>query len=130
MSYYKRNLPHYQSFGYSFFVTIRLNGTIPIKIIAKYKREYEIELAKLESIKNIHMKKDAYSKLNFQLLVKYEKYSDSSKFGRRWLKEDNIAQVLLDTYRFYDKKRYDIIYHTIMSNHSHIILLPIKGYHD
>ena len=105
MSYYKRNLPHYQPFGYSFFVTIRLDGTIPKEIIEKYKREYENELTKLESIKNNQMKKDAFSELKFQHFIKYEKYLDSSKFGRRWLNEDKIAEVLLDTYRFYDKKR-------------------------
>ncbi len=70
MSYYKRNLPHFQPFGYAFFVTIRLDGTLPIKIIQKLKREYESELRKLESIKNIQTKKNIYSELQFEILLK------------------------------------------------------------
>lgn len=130
MSYYKRNLPHIQPSGYAFFVTLRLDGTLPIQLIEKLKREYETEFEKLESIKNIQLKKETFTKIKWNYFLKYEKYLDSSKFGRKWLSNNNIAQVLVNTYNFYNNKRYDLICYTVMSNHSHIILLPRKEFYD
>jgi hypothetical protein len=35
--FYKRNLPHFQPEGYSYFITIRLAGTIPKEVIEELK---------------------------------------------------------------------------------------------
>ncbi len=37
--YYKRNLPHYKPPGYTFFVTFRLAGSLPVAVIEKPKAE-------------------------------------------------------------------------------------------
>jgi hypothetical protein len=37
--YYRRNLPHYQPPGSTFFVTYRLDGSLPIETIKRLKEE-------------------------------------------------------------------------------------------
>ncbi|RKY56230.1 MAG: hypothetical protein DRP89_01765 [Candidatus Neomarinimicrobiota bacterium] len=39
--FYKRNLPHYYQPGACYFITFRLAGSLPIKIVRKLKEEYE-----------------------------------------------------------------------------------------
>jgi len=41
--FYQRNLPHYQPVGYTFFVTYRLDGSLPIETIRRLKAEREKE---------------------------------------------------------------------------------------
>ncbi|MCK7521495.1 MAG: hypothetical protein MZV64_29350 [Ignavibacteriales bacterium] len=52
---------------------------------------------------------------------------DGSDYGPNWLKQDNVAQVVKDAIHFYDKKKYDLICYTIMSNHVHQVFTPIVG---
>jgi len=42
-TYYKKNLPNYQPLEYSYFVTSRLAGSLPISVIKKLKYEREKE---------------------------------------------------------------------------------------
>ena len=39
MSFYKRNLPHWQPSGAEYFITFRLAGSLPAEAVAKIKSE-------------------------------------------------------------------------------------------
>ena len=125
MSFYKRNLPHYQPEGYTYFITIRLTGSIPKNIYDQIKVGYEKELDKLESDKNEKNRREKYSELQRNNFIKYEKILDSSKYGPKWLSDSRIANIVKDAIHFKDNKLYDLISYTIMPNHIHIVLRPI-----
>jgi putative transposase len=38
-TYYRRNLPHYQPPGATYFVTFRLAGSLPHEVVARLKEE-------------------------------------------------------------------------------------------
>jgi len=57
--FYKRNLPHYQPDDVNYFVTFRLAGSLPNKFLIEYNKEKEFEELKLNSIKNLEIRKSA-----------------------------------------------------------------------
>jgi REP element-mobilizing transposase RayT len=124
-TYYKRNLPHYLPLGYTFFVTYRLNGSLPVEVIKRLQKEREKELKEIEGYDNLEVRKEKYLTYQSQYFGKFDKLLDNASSGPTWLKENNAAQIVKDAMHYYDKKSYDLICYTIMSNHVHQIFTPI-----
>jgi len=124
-TYYKRNLPHYQPPGETFFVTYRLDGSLPYEIINKLKAGREKVLEEISGYANLAVRKEKYKAYQSQYFGKFDKLLDGAGYGPNWLKEDNVAQIVKDAIHYYDKKTYDLICYTIMSNHVHQVFTPI-----
>lgn len=125
--YYKRNLPHYQPPGYTFFVTFRLNGSLPVEIIKRLKEEREKELKVIAGYDNIKVRKEKYRNYQSKYFGRFDKLLDGSTFGPKWLREEKVAQVVKEAIHFRDEKKYELIAYTIMPNHVHIVFTPIVG---
>ncbi len=125
MGFYKRNLPHFQPEGHTYFITTRLAGSIPKNIYDQIKMEYEKELEKLASDENKKNRRENYSELQRNNFIKYEKILDSCKYGAKWLSDGRIANIVKNVLHLKDNKLYDLISYTIMPNHIHIILKPL-----
>jgi REP element-mobilizing transposase RayT len=123
--YYKRNLPHYQPIGYTYFVTYRLNGSLPIEVIKKLKAEREKQLKEIDGISNKSLRHEKYNKMQSVYFGKFDKLLDTSDFGPTWLKKKEIAEIVKDAIHFYDNKKYNLVCYTIMSNHVHQVFTPI-----
>lgn len=124
-TYYKRNLPHYQPPGETFFVTYRLDGSLPYEIINKLKAEREKVLKEISGYDNLAVRKEKYKAYQSQYFGKFDKLLDGAGYGPKWLKEDKVAQIVKDAMHYYDKKTYDLICYTIMTNHVHQVFTPI-----
>lgn len=124
-TYYKRNLPHYQPPGYTFFVTYRLNGSLPVEVIERLKQEREKELKVIEGYDNLKIRKEKYKNYQSRYFGKFDTLLDNAGYGPTWLKDEKVAQIVKDAMHFYDKKTYDLICYTIMSNHVHKVFTPI-----
>jgi REP element-mobilizing transposase RayT len=94
VSYYARNLPHWQPEGAPLFVTWRLFGSLP-----RTGRDYSTFTA-------------------------YETQLDAAGFGPTWLSDDRIAQVVVDAlaFRQTELKLYELMAWVIMPNHVHIVV--------
>ena len=125
MIYYKRNLPHYQPEGYSFFITSRLAGTLPKSVYNRIKYEYEMNLITLSAYRDQKIKKEKYSEIRYRKFISYENILDSCKYSYKWLSEERIAKVVKDAIFYYENKRYELIAFTIMPNHIHLVIFPI-----
>jgi putative transposase len=126
-TYYKRNLPHYQPLGYTYFVTYRLSGSLPLEVIKKLKGEREKQLKEIAGISDKSIQQEKYKKMQSVYFGKFDKLLDASDYGPTWVKQKEIAQIVKDAIHFYDKKKYDLICYTIMSNHVHQVFTPIVG---
>jgi REP element-mobilizing transposase RayT len=126
-TYYKRNLPHFQPIGYTYFVTFRLNGSLPVQIIKQLKSEREKQLKAISGLSNKTFRLDEYRKYQSVYFGKFDKLLDDSEYGPTWLKQDNVAQIVKKAIHFYDNKKYNLISYTIMSNHVHQVFTPIVG---
>ncbi len=60
--FYQCNLPHFQPIGYSFFVTFRLTGSLPLYIIKKLKNEGDVKLKEIAEMKSINERFIEYKK--------------------------------------------------------------------
>ncbi len=120
--FYRRNLPHWQPPGATFFITWRLYGSLPksaIEQIEESRRLLEQEVAQLnemdEQRKIRHFKK---------LFALYDSLLDKAESGPFWLKEGSVAVVMEEALL----RRYSAMYHlwayVVMPNHMHVFLQP------
>jgi REP element-mobilizing transposase RayT len=124
--YYKRNLPHYQPDGYTYFVTFRIAGTLPAIIIDELKKEYKSCLDDISSLK-IHKEKSIkYTQIKWDYFEKFDQQLDLLSNKNLWLKDNRIAKIVSDSILFRDKKEYDLICYCIMPNHVHMVFYIVE----
>ena len=116
--YYRRNLPHIIPFDGKFFITYRLFGSLPKHIIDKYINEIEL-------IKSRPHKQKEITNTFFDIS---DYYLDNNA-GIHYLRDDKVAQEVINSLHFYDEKYFELICFTVMSNHVHVII-DCNGYED
>lgn len=101
MSYYVRNLPHWQPEGVPLFITWRLFGSLPRNLVA---RETGLET----------------------YFTRYDRKLDAASYGPVWLTDDRIARIVASALKFgeLNLRLYDLDAWVIMPNHVHIVVLP------
>ena len=110
--FHKRNLPHIYRPNSTYFITYRLKGTIPLKILERLKEKYitgKTRKTKTEKYKN--------EKLFF---AEYDKYLDNN-IKIQYLKNKEVAKIVKESLYHYDKKEYNLICYTVMPNHVHLV---------
>jgi REP element-mobilizing transposase RayT len=112
-TFYRRNLPHIQPVGGTFFVTFLLHGAMPKERVNRLLQEYQI-LNASSADKNLSRE---YS---FNL-DDFDKKLNSLNNGSHWLKKEEIAQTVTECLHFWDNKRIELICYCIMSNHVHVV---------
>ena len=110
--FHRRNLPHFYRANSTYFITYRLKGTIPFKILEELRRKYSQE--------KIPVNKEEKYELDKLFFLEYDNYLDSNK-KVNWLVNKGIAEKVKYTFHYYDKKEYTLICYTIMPNHVHLV---------
>ncbi|MGK7369371.1 MAG: transposase [Candidatus Halalkalibacterium sp. M3_1C_030] len=140
MSFYKRNLPHWQPSGADYFVTFRLAGSLPAEAVAKIKNERAQRLFKLKnatsssgSLPEQHKTSagsDRLSDLQLQIerstFLKYEALLDKADKGPIWLDQPDIANKVQEAIHYRNKKEYDLYACCLMPNHVHLVFKLIE----
>ena len=118
-AFFRRNLPHWQPEGGTFFVTYRLAGTLPKNVIDELK----IERQKLMSLS----KEPGYSEREWNLRIEkklfaiWDQYLDKSN-SVKWLSYPHIADIVRENLYHHVGKRYTLWAYVIMPNHVHVLL--------
>lgn len=110
--FYRRNLPHLQPLGGTFFVTYLLKGALPRALIEKLQDDY------LLSRKQISDNKGEEAKRYFR---QFDEMLDQYKNSNYWLRDRKLAKVVADAFHYWDEKRLELICYCIMPNHVHAI---------
>eukprot|EP01136_Pigoraptor_vietnamica_P033775 Opistho-1_new@96982 len=118
--FYRRNLPHLQPLGGTFFVTYNLNGSIPKAVSNRWKEEYAQKKAKIIQTSNNRIAD--LDKLGRQDFGKRDKFYDAYQGGNHYLKNDNFAQIVANSLHFWDNKKVELYAYCIMSNHVHLVV--------
>ena len=120
---YRRNLPHIQPPGATFFVTFRLYGSLPVSVIKELKEEAKILEDQIRNNVNDRLKRKRLiydqRKLYFG---KFDKLLDKGATGPTWLKDENVAHVVADAIHYRDKIEFNLLSYSIMSNHVHMVI--------
>ena len=115
-------LPHYEKEQATYFVTFRLAGSLPTKVLNTWQCEQD------EIIRNVQLRKGEISpfekrRLDYLYLERVEKYLDSGK-GECWLSIPQVAKLVSDALQYFDGERYVIYSWCIMPNHVHVLFSP------
>lgn len=105
-------LPHLESSEGTYFVTFRLADSLPASVLTRLKEEFFLSKA-LQTPQNILLSKDDYHN-------KIEELLDRGA-GECWLKDPNIAKLVVRALKSYDAERYYLHAWTVMPNHVHVL---------
>jgi REP-associated tyrosine transposase len=122
-SFYRRNLPHIQPLDADLFVTFRLAGSLPKKVLAEMaeERRWREEISTRQQVEA----KKSPSKLTRRHFAVLEKYLDNPTTGPTWLRDSRIAGLVSAALHFRDGRVYRLDAFTIMPNHVHCIFQPM-----
>jgi carbamoylphosphate synthase large subunit/REP element-mobilizing transposase RayT len=119
----RRNLPHWEQPGATYFVTFRLADAVPGSLLAEWKEELKTWL-------KFHPEPwDARTKYEYQ-----KRFQDSREdwldqgHGRCLLKRPKVAKAVADAFNYFDGQRYFLDTWAIMPNHVHVLVQPMNGF--
>jgi len=127
--YYRRELPHFQQPGQSYFVTWNLKDAVPAKALVNYKLQIiqlkqELEMAQFRKVQ-----KETIAEINKKIYQARKKYMgayddllDVQKKPKIDLSKPEITSTIADTLHFWEKNRIDNYAFCIMPNHVHWVL--------
>lgn len=118
---YRRDLPHIQPIGGTFFVTYRLKDTLPRAVAEQFKLEKQIRYRQLRETEDETLKQRLYEDQKRQF-ARYDEFLDRCICGERWLQRPEIATEAANSLRFWADKLYELIAYTVMHNHVHVVM--------
>ncbi len=136
--FYRRNLPHLQPPGATFFVTFNLAGSLPRAVLQQRKaekRQLDAEKSHLpellgasdcEAVGDMTSEqKQEHREWNRLWFRKFETALDNAQSGPLWLKDERIAKEVSEILRYRDGKVYRLDAYCIMANHVHVVFAPL-----
>jgi predicted solute-binding protein len=120
----RRNLPHWEQEGATYFVTFRLADAVPAQLAKRWREE-------LETWRKFHPEPwDAavVSEYRRRFLQPREDWLDQGH-GSCLLRDSRIAEVVAQALRFFDGQRYYLDAFVVMPNHVHVLVQPLPGFH-
>lgn len=119
--FYRRNLPHWLVAGHSYFVTLRLKGTLPVAAVDDLRRERE------ELLRG-HGGEATMTSMVRRQFVKVEAILDTCQYGHRWLEDPVVARVVLDGLNWLQTTAgWHIQAAVVMPNHVHALMRNEQG---
>ncbi len=106
MTFYRRNLPHWQPEGKVLFLTWSLHGSVPLHVIREVSKQAKDILGKS--------------------FVEIDRRLDQGKTGPTWLKDPDIAASVVKSLErgTRELKCFDLFAYVVMSNHVHVLIQP------
>ena len=126
--YYRRNMPHIQPGGATFFVTFRLAGSLPKEVVLRLKEEQSKNERLLYKVKDETERKKKIDDQRKLYFGKFDEILDRATSGRNWLKDERIAKVVADAICLHVKKEFDLLAYCIMLNHVHLVFTVRHDY--
>src|SRR5258708_26451540 len=103
-------LPHFDSDGFTQFITFRLADSMPQEVLGRWRSELD---------------QNEIADADFRRRIEY--YLDQN-YGASYLRDPAIAEVVQDTLLKWDGERYHLLAWVIMPNHGHIVLSPMPNF--
>ena len=115
--FYRRNLPHIQPPGGTFFVTFNLVGSYPTKVLQDRAKAERSVLDKQREPRELEQSRTRSRKSEITL--------HKAQSGPMWLKDERIATAVTESLHYRDGKVYRLDAYCIMPNHVHVVFLPL-----
>ncbi len=119
-------LPHWKGEGATYFVTFRLAGTLPKRVLDGFEAE-RAETARQADQAGRPVTRAEERRLREVYSEKIEAYLDAGR-GDCWLRQDEIAALVADALQHFSGQRYELHAWTIMPNHVHVVMTPLESH--
>ena len=119
----RRNLPHWEQVGATYFVTFRLADAVPASLASQWRDE-------LQNWRRFHpepLDEEARKEYRRRFLQVREDWLDQGH-GSCLLREAKAAAVVAEALRHFDSQRYHLDAFVIMPNHVHALVQPLPGH--
>ena len=117
-------LPHLEFPESTYFLTFRLDGTLPQNVLTGLREERD-QIRKFSANKNEKLNKAEMQRLKYLESKKIQEYLDKG-IGECWLRQPSIATIVKGAFEHFDNAKYMSHAWCIMPNHVHWLLTPIK----
>ena len=115
-------LPHLKCEGASYFVTFRLEGTLPREVLVRLKQERDA-LIHQAIAQNRPLTWQEQKDLFNWYSAKVDAYLDAGS-GNCWLRQPEIARLVSQALMHFDQQRYVLRAWVVMPNHVHAVVRP------
>ena len=122
--FYRKHLPHIQPPGAILFVTFRLAGSLPRRVIQQLLEERETAEKAIAALPDSQQKAARYQS-HKRLFAKWDRHLDHADSGPMWLQETAVAQLVTNSLHHLDGKQYALDCYCLMSNHAHMLIQPL-----
>ena len=117
----RRHLPHWTVADRSYFVTIRLKGSLPAAVVEDLRREREAFLMRNPDDEA----RNDFARARFD---RVEAILDAAGCGFRFLEVAAVAQLVMDAFVWLESNRGWIVHAlTVMPNHVHALMRNERG---
>jgi len=117
--FWRSRLPHWEVENASYFVTIRVAGSLPK---AATDRLSEIQ----RSLANVPPDSEQKRQFRRELFMTMEKYLDSGGGYCPFENAEAAHAMLAETCEFADEMQWQVFTHCVMPNHAHFIAKPLS----
>jgi putative DNA methylase len=118
----RNHLPHWYVPGAMHFITYRLAGTLPTRVIENLRARK----ARLLRQKPDDLTLPAYrERVHKQLFAHYDRYLDRSH-GSTWLAVPAVAAVIRKSLYYHNGGKYHLLAYCVMPNYVHVLLQPLE----
>ena len=122
---YRRNLPHIQPEGATFFVTTRLHGSLPEAAWQRLQAEREQRRKIIEqSAGPDDIKRAQLYDEDKRAFGRYDALLDAASDGPVWLSDPRVAELVCRAIHYRQGDLFDLIAYCVMPNHAHLVFTP------
>ncbi|HOV73744.1 MAG TPA: hypothetical protein PK967_07220 [Candidatus Hydrogenedentes bacterium] len=124
IQFYRRHLPHWQPDWAYVFVTYRLAGSLPARVLAELREERERLMA--EPMRPDETEDAKRARIRKHIFNQFDNALDTAP-SPKWLGDPRVAAMIRDNLRHWNGKYYDLRRYVIMPNHVHILIQPLPA---
>ena len=117
-------VPHWEVDNGFYFITYRLADSLPRPVIEQLRRDYAAAKRGLAAGDKLTLPQRSQLSEWFQLRL--DDYLDRG-VGACHLRVPSVAECVIETWRRFDRQRYDLLAWCVMPNHVHVIAQLFEG---
>ena len=121
-TFFRRNLPHYHLPDATYFITLRLAGSLPFEIVARLQEAYEEEQRRLARQFSGNALREARHQAQKRYFARIDGLLDQALYGPRWLARPECATIVMQTIHALAPEQYHLHAFCLMSNHAHLLI--------
>ncbi len=119
---FRRHLPHHPSRDATYFITVRLVGSLPAQVMARLEEEYEAERRRLAERFRGRSLREAWYQARKRHFARVDGMLDRAGQWPRWLARRGWAEIdMQKIHELRPQQGYQRYAFCLMSNHAHLL---------